>query len=170
MYITKLPGIDGDSYRKHQVIRQMFPGDQRVLFQKNDEGILVLSDLSSVTEGLDSKELDTSSYKNGGQYAFSLRLNPVKRDIKTRKRVALDPDQVKGWVTKQLSSVGIDSNFQYIREGVQRSDRQGKAISLVSILVFGVLTIKDDLLFYKALRGGIGHGKGLGFGFLNVFS
>ncbi len=42
-------------------------------------------------------------------------------------------------------------------------------ISLFSVLVNGVLVVTDADLFRKAVEKGIGHGKGLGFGFLNIF-
>ena len=40
---------------------------------------------------------------------------------------------------------------------------------LFSVLVNGVLVVTDADLFRKAVEKGIGHGKGLGFGFLNIF-
>jgi CRISPR-associated protein Cas6/Cse3/CasE subtype I-E len=170
MYLTQLPIKAGDDYQQHQAIRNIFPGDQKILFQSHDAGVLVLSDKKPEAIDVSVMDVNVSSYENGGKYAFTIRLNPVKRDINTKKRVAIEADMVKAWIRKQLSSAGVDVIFQYVREGTRRSFRQGKKVSLVSVLCFGVLTIKDADTFQKALVSGIGHGKGFGFGMLNVFS
>lgn len=168
MYLTQIPIAKGDDYRQHQYIRNIFPGDQKVLFQQHDSGILILS-YSKPIGNFTTKEVDITSFEKGGRYAFTLRLNPVKRDIKSHKRVALDAEQVKAWIKKQLSGVGVDATFQYIREGTRRSMKQDKKMSFVSVLCFGFVTVKDAALFRSAVEGGIGHGKGFGFGLLNVF-
>jgi CRISPR system Cascade subunit CasE len=170
MYLTQLPNVPEDDYQVHQKIRKIFPENQKVLFQRCDEEVFILSNKKPETEGLSVKEIDISSYKNGGLYAFTLRLNPAKRDIKTGKRVAIDPTLTKDWIKKQLCTIGIEANFQYIREGTRRSLRQEKTVSFVSILCFGSLTIKDTNLFQKALTNGVGHGKGFGFGLINIFA
>lgn len=165
MYLTKLSPISGDDYKKHQMIKDIFPGDQKVLFQVNDMGITVISEVA-VT---DSVEIDLSSYTLGSKHPFTLRLNPVTRDIRTKKRIAMDVPLVKGWIRGRLKSAGVEADFQYIREGTRRSVKQGKVISFCSILCFGVLTIIDVKLFQEALLSGVGHGKGIGFGLINVF-
>ena len=170
MYLTQLPNVPVDDYQVHQKVREIFPKGQKVLFQRCDGGVFILSEKKPDAEGLSVKEVDISSYKDGGQHPFTLRLNPAKRDIKTHKRVAVDPNLTKEWIKKQLTAVGIETNFQYIREGTRLSFRQEKTVSLVSVLIFGVLTIKDSGLFQKALVGGIGHGKGFGFGLINLFA
>lgn len=166
MYLTKIQSIKGDDYYKHQIIKNLFSGDQKVLFQENDSGITVVSEKSS---GSDSTTIDLSSYSVGGKHPFTLRLNPAKRDMKTKKRVAIEAQLVKGWVLKQLKAAGIEADFQYLREGIRRSAKQGKTVSFSSVLCFGVLTITDLNLFQEALKNGIGHGKGFGFGLINVF-
>jgi CRISPR-associated protein Cas6/Cse3/CasE subtype I-E len=168
MYLTNLPSIQGDDYKQHQNVRQVFPGTQRVLFQQHDCGVTVISDEKPV-EDLNTKEIDETSFVVGGQYPFTVRLNPSKRDIKTHKKVPIDSDFVKAWIGNKLLGSGVDAKFQYIKEGVRRSVKQGKTISLVSVLCFGLLTIKDTETFSKALKSGIGAGKGLGFGMLNIF-
>jgi CRISPR system Cascade subunit CasE len=166
MYLTKLPIIKGDDYCKHQVIKSIFPGDQKVLFQENNTGITVLS--GSVCDNT-STEVDFLSYTNGNKYAFTIRLNPVRRDIKTKKRVSIDTQLVKEWIRNHLRLAGVEANFQYIREGTRRSVKQGKTVSFSSVLCFGVLTIINEDLFIESLKNGIGHGKGFGFGLINVF-
>lgn len=167
MYLTNLSVIEGDDYYKHQIIKSFFPGDQKVLFQENDDGVTVVSEKPS---GSNSTAIDLSSYSVGDKLSFTLRLNPTKRDMKTKKRVALDALLVKEWIRKQLKAAGVEANFQYLREGIRRSNKDGKTVSFSSVLCFGVLTIADINIFCEVLGKGIGHGKGFGFGLINIFS
>jgi CRISPR-associated protein Cas6/Cse3/CasE subtype I-E len=169
MYLTQVSAIKGDDYQQHQVVRKIFPGDQKVLFQKSDNGLTVLSSAKPI--GLQSQELDIFSLAViGKQFNFTIRLNPVKRDMKTHKRVTLDNDFVKPWITRQFIKAGVEAKFQYIKEGTRRSLKQGKIISFASVICFGLLTVKDVENFQKALEQGIGCGKGFGFGLLNIFA
>ena len=169
MYITKLSPVLGDDYKVHQKVREIFPAGQKVLFQRCDEGVFVMSERKPVDDKLLYNEVDTSLYSNGYQHAFTLRLNPTKRDIKTKKRVSIEPLLTREWIKRKLDAIGIEANFQYIREGMRCSIRQGKTISLTSVLIFGVLTIKNSDIFQESFLNGIGHGKGFGFGFINLF-
>lgn len=167
MHLTRMPVVEGDDYQQHQAVRKVFPGDQKVLFQQSDNCLTILSSEKPV--GLQSQEIDISSQAVvGKQYSFTVRLNPAKRDMKTHKRVALDNDSVKPWITQQLNKAGVNAKFQYIKEGIRRSAKQGKTISIASVICFGFLTVKDVESFRKALESGIGNGKGMGFGLLNI--
>lgn len=168
MYLTYIPLVSGDDYAQHQHVKSIFPGDQKVLFQQQDSGLLVWSSCKPLGD-YTTKEVDVYSYAKGSTYPFTIRLNPVKRDAKTRKRVGIDPEQVKAWIRKQLTDKGMSINFQYVREGVRRSQKKGATISHASVLCFGTLTVTDAKLFSDVLTAGIGHGKGFGFGFLNIF-
>lgn len=171
MYTTKINSAIGDDYKQHQVIRQIFPGDQKILFQQSDCGILITSITKPIDETLKIKEIDLSSIAvTGEQFTFSLRLNPTRRDRKKRKRVALEDPQIRPWIEKQLKEIGVDAQFQFIKEGMRRSIKQGDTISFFSVMCIGVLTVKDSGRFQKALENGIGHGKGFGFGLLNIFA
>ena len=169
MYLTILPKIIGDDYRIHQKVRELFPGDQRVLFQQSDDVITVISANKPVGD-LATKEVDESVFVSGSKFAFTARLNPAKRDIKTRKKIPIDNDAMKPWIERQLNKIGADVKFQYVKEGMRRSLKQNKTVSFISVLCFGFLTIKDTDIFVEALKKGIGSGKGFGFGLLNVFS
>lgn len=170
MYLTIIPIINGDDYQQHKNVKQIFPGDQKVLFQQSDSCVAVVSSEKPIGN-FQAKEIDIStSFIEGKQYAFTVRLNPAKRDLNTHKRVAIEADRVKGWINKKLIEAGVEAKFQYIREGIRRSVKQNKTISLVSVFCFGVITIKNVIVFQQALIGGVGNSKGLGFGMLNVFS
>jgi CRISPR-associated protein Cas6/Cse3/CasE subtype I-E len=171
MYTTKMNSAIGDDYKQHQTVREKFPGDQRVLFQQSDCGMLITSSEKPVDGSLTVKEIDPSVLAvEGEQFTFSLRLNPVRRDHKTHKRVALEIQQIRPWIEKQLTEAGIEAQFQFVTEGTRRSMKQDKTISLFSVMCIGLLTVKKADQFRKALEQGIGHGRGLGFGLLNIFA
>jgi CRISPR-associated protein Cas6/Cse3/CasE subtype I-E len=166
MFLSVLDKIDGDDYKIHQYVRSIFEGDQKVMFQVTDSNIIVISE--NKVANIESQEIDLNKYK-GGSYSFSIRLNPSKRDIKTGKKVRLEPTSIKAWIKDKLEKNGINARFQYIPEGIRNSKKGDNVISLNSVLCFGSFTVSDFSLFYKAVSCGIGSGKGLGFGMLNIF-
>lgn len=166
MYLSILDKICGDDYRVHQHVRGIFEGNQNVMFQVTDSNIIVMSDRKAVN--IESKEIDINKYKNGN-YSFSIRLNPSKRDIKTGKRVKIDPALVKAWIREKFEKNGINARFQYIPEGIRNSKKGNNTISLNSVLCFGTFSVIDFNLFEAAMLNGIGNGKGLGFGMFNIF-
>jgi CRISPR-associated protein Cas6/Cse3/CasE subtype I-E len=169
MYMTRLPLIKGDDYRLHQHVREIFPGEQRVLFQTTDDSIIVISQNQAVKGDVTSTRVDPASFADGKRHTFTLRLNPVKRDKKTRKRVPQDESQIKKWIAERLLDIGVEARFQYVFENIHQSKRREEKISFFSVLCFGSLVVKDGQTFAYALANGIGHGKGFGFGLLNVF-
>ena len=168
MFLIKMPLIPGDDYQIHQHVKSVFPGNQKVLFQRTDDCIFVANEEKPV-DGFDYvKEIDPSSFTAGSTYAFTIRLNPAKRNNKTRRREPVMPEQTKMWICQQLEKSGVEAQFQYIRESIRRSRKQNTQISLNSVLCFGKLTIKDPDIFRKSFIQGIGHAKGLGFGMFNL--
>jgi CRISPR-associated protein Cas6/Cse3/CasE subtype I-E len=168
MFLTKLPLLNksDDDYKYHQYVKGIFCKSEKVLFQKADDVVFVLSSEKSMNE---CEEISLRKYNVGDNIPFIIRLNPTKTDIKTGKRVRLETDKIKTWINKTFTNRGCDIKFQYIIEGTRRSIRDNETISLFSILCFGNLVIKDVNCFYNTLTTGIGHGKGLGFGLLNIF-
>jgi len=171
MYLTKIPDIPGDDYQLHQKIRTFFPDPKdRVLFQRNDLGIFILSKNKPIKNTITTTDIDITTYMNGNKHPFTLRINTVEKSIKTKKRIAIQAKDIKSWLNKKLQNAGIEANFQYIPEGTHRSIRKNCTISFSSVLSFGVLTIIDQDLFRKTLINGLGRCKGFGFGLINVFS
>jgi len=169
MYLTKLMPIMGDDYLIHQEVKKLFEDTQKVLFQQTDSCLIVLSDLPC-TKGK-TVPVDFSSYAlSEEQHLFSVRLNAASRSTKTGKRETVLPDKVEAWVASRLSKIGVEAVFQIKPEGIRKSLRKDKVISLSSIFVTGYMTVKEPDLFRKALESGIGHGKGFGYGLLNIFS
>ena len=60
MYLTSIPVVEGDDYQQHKNVKKIFPGDQKVLFQREDSNILIMSS-KKPTKELPVKEIDLSS-------------------------------------------------------------------------------------------------------------
>jgi len=165
-----LPVI-GDDYRVHQEVRKFFERPQRVLFHQSDCCLTVLSE-NPPAEGVGrTKKVNLEELcQDGEQHMFSLRLQPAKRNRKTKKREAIPESQLQGWVKDKLSFCGVETEFRIMPEGVRKSTRGSMTISLNSVMVVGFLTVKDSGKFRSAVEHGVGHAKGLGFGLLNIFS
>jgi CRISPR-associated protein Cas6/Cse3/CasE subtype I-E len=105
------------------------------------------------------------------EFLFVIRLNPVVTkflDGKNR-RVPIEPQKIRAWLESIFSKNGFTAEFTFGTEGMRRSVKKYETLSLFSVLVSGVLVVTDTDLFRTAVERGIGHGKGLGFGFLNIF-
>jgi len=62
------------------------------------------------------------------------------------------------------------AEFIYRTEGPRISAKGEHKITLSSVFVTGMCQVKDVIRFKTALTKGIGHGKGLGFGMINIFA
>lgn len=169
MYLTELDDPIGDDYAAHKVLSELFH-EQRILFQRRSQRVLVLS-----KEPLDDRGRNIlpilSEVKPGDEFLFVVRLNPVVTkflDGKNR-RVPIEGQKIRPWLESVFSKNGFTAEFTFRTEGMRGSRKGQGNISLFSVLVNGVLTVTDSDLFRKAVNKGIGHGKGLGFGFLNIF-
>jgi len=169
MYLTEMNDLLGDDYATHRFLSEIFHA-QRILFQRRAQRVFVLSKKPA---GQGSKDIlpIIASVKSGDEFLFVIRLNPVVTkflDGKNR-RVPVEAPKIRAWVESVLSKNGFTTEFTFKTEGMRRSVKGHGHISLFSVLVNGVLVVTDPDLFMKAVEKGIGHGKGLGFGFLNIF-
>ncbi len=169
MFQIKIPSLPGDDYRVHQHLKSLFPGDWKILFQRADDGIHILTE-QKPQEAINEpcREIHASDFEIGSMHSFTIRLNPARRDNKLRKRIPIEAEQTKPWIRQQFENAGVEARFQYIREGIRRSRKNDSTISLNAVLCFGTLTIKDLSRFRDAFQNGIGHAKGLGFGMFNI--
>ncbi len=163
MYLTKLPPMQGSDYQVHQKIRELFPGEQRVLFQRSDYKIFVISKTA-----IKESELSQNTFAVGDQYSFTLRLNSSHRSKKEGKRVAL-PDVSKDWVQKKLEQAGIKGMYNIIPEKTRCFMKGLTKITLSSVFIVGFLEILDEKKFMDTLYKGIGKGKSFGFGMINIY-
>lgn len=168
MYLTELDELIGDDYEVHVKLSEIFDG-QRVLFQRRGNQLVVLSKKPIAVSNDVSGILKT--IKTGSEFLFVLRINPVvTRFINGKnRRIALEPSSIKPWLDQIFSKHGFTADVAFKIEGIRRSKKGSYTISLLSVLVNGILVVSDPVQFRKSLERGIGHGKGLGFGFLNIF-
>lgn len=173
MNIYKIHEAYDDNYKNHQMLKEIFPFEGKLLFQQQGSILCVMTDLE-----IDSKySLDFRIEKIGDtkQYLlpgiclnFSIRLNAVKAN--KRKRYAIYPEMVESFIDAKLSEIGADIHNRVImNEGILVSQRKGIKCSHSSVLVTGSLVIKDLDKFSEVLHTGIGKAKGFGFGMLNIF-
>jgi len=161
MYLTKLSPMLGSNYQVHQKVRELFPGEQRVLFQRSDYGIVVISKTA-----IKESELQKNTFTVGDQYPFTLRLNSSHK--KNGKRVALS-DVSKDWVQKKLGQAGVKGMYNIIPEKAQCFMKGSTKITLSSVFITGFFEILDEEKFIYALYNGIGKGKSFGFGMINIY-
>lgn len=169
MYLTEINDIEGDDYAAHKHLAAIFH-NQKILFQRRGRKALVLSREPANGTGRDVGPI-LERLKPGDQFLFVARLNPVaERQIEGRsRRVGLEENKIRPWLEQMFRKNGFAAEFTFTMEGTRRSEKGAECISLFSVLVNGVLIVEDAALFLNAIEKGIGHGRGLGFGFLNIF-
>jgi hypothetical protein len=161
-----------DNYANHQVLKSIFPGEGKLLFQQQGSMLYVMTDLVIDSKYSDDFRIellgDSFKYLNDTAFNFSIRLNAAKAN--KHKRYTIYPDMIEPFVDSKLSDIGAEIHNRVImNEGVLASIRKGVSCCHSSVLVVGSLTIKDLDKFSKVLHTGIGKAKGFGFGMLNIF-
>jgi CRISPR system Cascade subunit CasE len=164
-----------NNYRNHQMLKELFPGEGRVLFHKNKNKIMALSSIE-----LDEKfkgDIGIDHIGNAVNYIdnikekevqFSIRLNGCKQ-VKGKALTLLKSD-IEPWVDSKLSKCGIDVTSRFIKdEGIFLSLKNDQCIYHASLFVCGTLKIVDEDLFKNFAINGIGRGRAFGFGLLNVY-
>ena len=163
-----------DNYLNHQMLKEIFPENGKLLYQRNGSSLLVLTNISIIEKFKGDfsiqkmGKLEDFFDRLGENNLFSLRLNAVKAN--RRKKFSLYDEEVDDWVTKKLENIGLEIiNCINTREGVLRSKRKGDYCYHNSVLVNGVMKIRDIERFEEAVRNGVGKGKAFGFGLVNIF-
>jgi CRISPR-associated protein Cas6/Cse3/CasE subtype I-E len=161
-----------DNYKNHQMLKELFPGEGKLLYQNKGSKLIVATDIKldprfenefNIEFFVKSNELINSL---DGECLFSIRLNAVKSN--KSKRFSIHRDQLNGWVDKKLE--GLDISYKTIKdEGIVVSDRKGKKCYHSSVLVTGFLKVGNKDVLNNIINNGIGHGKAFGFGLLNIF-
>jgi CRISPR system Cascade subunit CasE len=163
-----------DSYKNHQMVKEIFPGIGKLLFQKVGSRLVVVTDLNIDPKFMDRFEIEfqttTEEYLSNisGDIQFSIRINAVKSNKK--KRFPIYRTELPEWINQKLSVIGADIRSKAIvDEGTIVSDRNGIKCFHSSVLVIGFLNIIDIDIFSNVVHTGIGHGKAFGFGLMNIF-
>jgi CRISPR-associated protein Cas6/Cse3/CasE subtype I-E len=105
---------------------------------------------------------------------FTIRLNPSvakkKGALNARgQRKAVPVKNLKQWIDSKFMKCGFIADYSIEYENLRESLKKGDVISIASALVTGSLEVLNPETFKKALTGGIGRGKGLGFGMLHIY-
>jgi hypothetical protein len=171
MFLTKTIPILGDDYKAHQTIKQWYEGNQKILYQRSDYATTILSDNPphNIPRGI-TKEIDLSKFTQlNDQHIFSIRLNTAYKPSNRKNRIPIPVPKINNWIKNKLNEAGINANFQYKIEGNRNTTKQNTNFSMHSTIVTGILSITDPTKFQQTLTNGIGQGKCLGFGMLNIF-
>lgn len=112
----------------------------------------------------------------GQTYAFRLRANPTRRhsakpeDSRLGNRVGLYREEERlDWLTRKAAAHGF-ALCSVAQTSEARSECRAKDRRAVfsAVRFDGVLRVTDPALLMEALSGGIGAGKGFGFGLLSL--
>lgn len=118
-----------------------------------------------------------SSFVNHDDYAFEIKINPVKRDNASGKIIAIRGKQeVQQWFMQRASDAyGFKVNpasIQIEQISVQTfeksSEKSVQTVTHGSATIKGHLTVTDRALFVNSFTQGLGHGKSFGFGLLQI--
>jgi CRISPR system Cascade subunit CasE len=105
----------------------------------------------------------------GDELAFRLVANPaVKRG---GKRVSLyGEEEAREWIHRKSEEGGfsLTSVVAQPAEKIRCTTPRGQSTTLSSVRFEGVLRVVDPARLAEAVRGGIGSGKGFGFGLLSL--
>jgi len=168
MVIYKISNGYSDDYKNHQVLKKLFPGQGKLLYQRNGSKLTILTDLEPI-ENNDLIKLDSLDSiieeKENKINLFSLRMNSCKRH--KGKRIPTNPEL---FVNKQLAKSGMNVlSSNIIDEGLLISVRKNQRCYHASVLVNGMMKIEDKDTFKRVIVQGLGHGKAFGFGLINIF-
>jgi CRISPR system Cascade subunit CasE len=212
MYMSRLkPGksfavraLMSNPNKIHGIIERSFEGEREGALWRIDslcgeDIILILSkrrpDLANAVSQFGSTSAETVDYdcylnsiKEDTKYRFRLAANPVFRDNKTKKLVAIagvnerDERDIKSgisgksqteWLTERAGRFGFELSFDEFN--VVKSDwldfyKNGKKdhVRIKKAVFEGVLRVTDAESFRNALTGGIGREKAYGCGLLTV--
>lgn len=114
----------------------------------------------------------SDSFLNHAAYRFKLRVNPTKRDHKTRKRIPLlMQEEQRAWLDRKAQQAGfrvVAESLRLLPEGRQRfRNRTQKKTGLHhAVECQGILVVEQQDLFREAFMRGIGSAKAFGFGLL----
>ena len=184
----------GNAHKFHQRIMQGFP-DQEVEFPRQDwqilyrqepeplsNVILVQSnqepDWSKLPDGYlledktSVKPVDLSHWQLDSTLRFRIKVNPVKRDAKTRKLIPLyKRDEHLAWFHRKAEQNGFQLNSVDSIPVPNITGSKGKRsgrIKIFAVLLQGQLQVRDREKFITAICQGIGKGRSYGCGLLSI--
>ena len=181
--------------RFHGAVERAFPGERRRRLWRLDQlgdrlYLMILSEdkpeLLSVVEqfgtGEPGKTKDYDSLLErvvpGSVWRFRLAANPTiskaladKPSERGKVQAHSTPEFQEKWLRDRAEKHGF--SLKYVQVTASKwlrfqKGRQGRPVTLLSVVYEGVLEVTDPLLFRRALTEGIGRGKAYGQGLLTV--
>ena len=173
-------GNDVDEYGIHKLVYSLFPGEKRnfLFLDKGgcyDERTILIVSLNKPIESnlgkLQSKVIP-EHFLNHSEYAFEVRMNPVKRRSDNRKAVPIQGEDVlRSWFMQKQDSWGIEilpEKLEVFDTGLQKFTKGEHSIYHNKATFRGILSVKNKDLFKDSFRNGLGRGKAFGFGLLQL--
>ena len=173
-----------DDYSIHRFVYSCFPlenDEPTGRFLYVDKGatrggriLLVLSEKEpSLPEGISSStSILSEHFLSFARYAFEVELNPVKRDKNSGKRQAVIGQlNLLKWFLDHTEKWGftVDTDSLSVHSQATRRFQKGDEKYTFNRALFrGKLTVINRELFSQTFFQGIGHGKGFGFGLLQL--
>jgi CRISPR system Cascade subunit CasE len=184
-----------DTYSLHRVVYSLFP-DVRSEHEKQghiqsgivyaDQGgdfhgrkVLIVSDRQPATHvdgqygEVISKPI-ADSFLSYSRYRFKVQVNPVRKDNRSGKRVAVTGrNEVNQWFLHRAStSWGFEVDPQTLQidtiEVLQFNDKDRRKVTLGKAYMQGMLTVSDQQQFRNSFKNGIGKGRAFGCGLLQI--
>jgi CRISPR system Cascade subunit CasE len=186
-----------DPYQMHRTLSKAFPEGEaaqqtaRCLFRVEEDKhgwrVLVQSrtppDWGRLTAGSDyllvppqTKTL-APQFSVGQTLAFRLRANPTKRESQKAEgkrlgnRVGLYTEEDRlAWLTRkgEMGGFALCSANAASQDRIQSRTRAGHQATFGAVQFDGVLRVTDPAALLVSLEGGVGAGKGVGFGLLSL--
>ncbi|MDP8226013.1 MAG: type I-E CRISPR-associated protein Cas6/Cse3/CasE [Candidatus Lernaella stagnicola] len=179
-------------YQMHRTLSRAFPdadqgGCGKVLFRAEMQAgageiiVLVQSEkkpdwravagrhLQYLSQPPESKPFDPAFF-SGQRLRFRLRANPTRK-VNGKRLGHLTAEHQQSWFERKGEHCGFAVQGVMIRSNGLQKD-EGKSgpneMTFVDVTFDGVLEVTDPERFGRAVREGIGSGKGVGFGLLSV--
>jgi CRISPR-associated protein Cas6/Cse3/CasE subtype I-E len=171
MHKYKINQSFSNAYENHQALKEMFPGDCKLLWVLKNGYIIAMCDrkAADIADEADFIEYfgDVKYDLSGDSIPFSVRVNPTKKVDK--KRIALVGEEVDNYIYRKFTNIGAAVlSLTVKKEKLQVSRKKKQTIYHNSVLVTGFLSVTDKELFIEGLNHGIGTAKGFGFGLVEV--
>ena len=118
-------------------------------------------------------KLIPETFLDHSHFRFSIMINPVKRDIRSRKLVPIvGHPAIKNWFASRADSWGFEVEPQHLEilktDVLSFSDKRGHRVTINQAHITGCLTVTDKPRFTNSFRAGLGRAKAFGCGLLQI--
>ena len=171
-----------DDYSLHRVVYGFFPKSEnsvRPLYADcgatpaGRKVLLLSKEEPQLPENVKSStKIITDNFWDGRFYRFEIDLNPVRKNVQTRKREAIIGQlNLLEWFLAQAPKWGFEPDRNTLEVAVHNTKvftKSGGQCRFNNVFFRGKLQVTDREKFRQSARNGIGHGKAFGFGLLRL--